>query len=253
MRVLDIRNLSAGHGATTSVREVDLHVDAGEVVGLFGPNGAGKTTTLLTVAGCLPAHDGAVEVLGRQVTRRTGARALARWGVRLVPEERGLFRQLTVRENLLLGLDSHRGAKARIDEILTGLPQLRPLLKRRAGLLSGGEQQQLALSRALLGRPKLLLVDEMSLGLAPRVAADLLVMLRAEAVERNLGVLLVEQHVPAALKVVDRVYALAHGRLVHSGTAEELRSAPEALAAAYLGGGVSTVRSPPGEIAGACG
>jgi branched-chain amino acid transport system ATP-binding protein len=239
MRVLDIRGLAAGHGATTAVRGVDLHVDAGEVVGLFGPNGAGKTTTLLTVAGCLPAHDGSVEVLGRQVARRTGARALAQWGVRLVPENRGLFRQLTVRENLLLGLDSHRGAKARIDEILAGLPQLRPLLGRRAGLLSGGEQQQLALSRALLGRPKLLLVDEMSLGLAPKVAADLLVMLRGQAVERGVGVLLVEQHVPAALKVVDRGYALAHGRLVHTGTAAELRADPDVLASAYLGSAVT--------------
>ncbi|MFF7472329.1 ATP-binding cassette domain-containing protein [Streptomyces sp. NPDC008092] len=233
--LLRVQGLSAGHGASTVVRDIDLYVEPGEVVGLFGPNGAGKTTTLLTLAGCLPAHAGQIEVLGGPVTARTGARTLARRGLRLVPEDRGLFRQLTVRENLTLCLEQRRGGRALIEEALTVLPQLGPLQSRRAGLLSGGEQQQLALARALLGRPRLLLVDEMSLGLAPRIAGELLRTLRTLAVERELGVLLVEQHVPAALEVVDRVYALAHGRLVHSGTADDLRRDPGVLQAAYLG------------------
>ncbi|WP_413796932.1 ABC transporter ATP-binding protein [Streptomyces iranensis] len=234
--VLRVRGLYAGHGAGTVVRDVDLHVAPGEVVALFGPNGAGKTTTLLTLSGCLPAHAGQIELLGAPITARTGARALARRGLRLVPEDRGLFRQLTVRENLALCLEQRRGGRALIEEALTVLPQLRPLLSRRAGLLSGGEQQQLALVRALLGRPRLLFVDEMSLGLAPRIAGELLRTLRTLAVERGLGVLLVEQHVPAALEVVDRVYALARGRLVYSGPADELRRDPGLLQAAYLGG-----------------
>jgi branched-chain amino acid transport system ATP-binding protein len=236
VNVLDVRGLCAGHGRTTVARDLDLHVKAGEIVGLFGPNGAGKTTTLLTVAGCLPAHGGEIEVLGEAGGRR-GAQALARRGVRLVPEDRGLFRQLTVRENLVLGLPPGRGRRqAAFDEVLDGLPKLRTLLSRRAGLLSGGEQQQLALARALLGGPRLLMVDEMSMGLAPMVAAELLRILRARATAGGAGVLLVEQHVPMALQVVDRAYVLAHGRIVFSGTAAELQGSPEILASLYLGG-----------------
>ncbi|WP_395109920.1 ABC transporter ATP-binding protein [Actinomadura sp. SCN-SB] len=237
MNVLDIQGLSAGHGETTVARDIDLHVRAGEIVGLFGPNGAGKTTLLLTAAGCLPAHAGKIEVLGAVKGRRAGAQALARRGVRLVPEDRGLFRQLTVRENLTLGLPPGRRKRSgAFDEVLDGLPALRPLLSRRAGLLSGGEQQQLALARALLGAPKLLMVDEMSLGLAPMVAAELLLILRERAGAGGTAVLLVEQHVPMALDVVDRAYVLAHGRTVFSGTAAALREAPEILASLYLGG-----------------
>ena len=241
MNALDAQGLSAGHGATTVVRDLDLTVAPGEVVGLFGPNGAGKTTTMLTLAGCLPAHSGRLEVLGRQVTVHTGARALARRGVRLVPEDRGLFRQMTVRENLVLGAEPGRTGRAALDEVLGVLPALRRLLPRRSGLLSGGEQQQLALARALLGRPQLLMVDEMSLGLAPLVAMDLLRTLRSHAVERGTGVLLVEQHIPMALQVVDRVYALGHGRTVFTGTAAELRESQDALASVYFGSGGASV------------
>lgn len=243
MNVLDVRRLSAGHGETTVVRDLDLQVAPGEIVGLFGPNGAGKTTTLLTLAGCLPAHAGDIDVLGSRVGGG-GARALARRGVRLVPEDRGLFRQMTVRENLTLGLLPGRRRAGDLEEMLVALPRLRELLPRRSGLLSGGEQQQLALARGLLGRPKLLLVDEMSLGLAPMIAADLLRILRARAAERGTAVLLVEQHVPLALKVVDRAYVLGHGRTVFAGTAAELANAPEALASVYLG---STEPAPPGD------
>jgi branched-chain amino acid transport system ATP-binding protein len=174
-------------------------------------------------------------VLGDEKGKR-GAQALARRGVRLVPEDRGLFRRLTVRENLRLGLPSGKRKPALLDEVLDGLPALRGLLPRRAGLLSGGEQQQLALARALLGEPKLLMVDEMSLGLAPMVAAELLRILRERATASGAGVLLVEQHVPMALGVVDRAYVLAHGRSVFSGTAAELRESPQILASLYLGG-----------------
>lgn len=235
MNVLSIRGLDAGHGQVTVVRGLDLHVAEGEVVGLFGPNGAGKTTTMLTIAGCLAPQAGGIEVLGTDRGSGLAAQALARRGVRLVPEDRGLFRQMTVRENLTLGLPRGRGQQSALEEILDALPKLRVLLSRRAGLLSGGEQQQLALARALLGRPRLLLVDEMSMGLAPLIAADLLRTLRDRAVAQGAGVLLVEQHVPMALEVVDRAYVLEHGRLAFTGTARELREAPEVLASMYLG------------------
>ncbi|MEU9024433.1 ABC transporter ATP-binding protein [Actinomadura sp. NPDC048394] len=237
MKILETRGLSVGHGATTVARDLDLEVAPGEIVGIFGPNGAGKTTTLLTLAGCLPSHGGTVTALGSSIGRSADARALARSGVRLVPEDRGLFRQLTVRENLILGLPGRRAGKSALDEALDALPKLRTLLSRRAGLLSGGEQQQLALARALLGRPKLLLVDEMSQGLAPTIALGLLRMLKDRAAEHGTSVLLVEQHVPMALEVVDRAYVFGHGRVMFAGTAAELAGSPDVLAAVYLGAG----------------
>jgi branched-chain amino acid transport system ATP-binding protein len=232
VNVLESTGLCVGHGLTTVARDLDLRVAPGEIVGLFGPNGAGKTTTLLTIAGCLPAHRGELTVLGETAAR--GARALARRGVRLVPEGRGLFRQMTVRENLILGLPPGRRGTG-LEDVLSVLPQLRPLLSRRAGLLSGGEQQQLALARALLGEPRLLLVDEMSLGLAPMIAVELLRVLRARAAATGVGILLVEQHVPLALEFVDHACVLGHGQVRFAGTAAALRREPGILAEAYLG------------------
>ncbi|MER6808205.1 ABC transporter ATP-binding protein [Spirillospora sp. NPDC000708] len=244
MKILEARGLSVGHGDTTVARDLDLDVAPGEIVGIFGPNGAGKTTTLLTLAGCLPAHAGTVTALGSALGRSADARALARRGVRLVPEDRGLFRQLTVRENLVLGLPGRSAGKSALNETLDALPKLRTLLSRRAGLLSGGEQQQLALARALLGRPKLLLVDEMSQGLAPTIAMGLLRMLKVRAAEQGTSVLLVEQHVPMALDVVDRAYVFGHGRIMFAGTAAELAGSPDVLAAVYLGAGDGSATGP---------
>jgi branched-chain amino acid transport system ATP-binding protein len=235
---LTVTNLSAGYRGIAVVRELSLRVGPGEVVALLGPNGAGKTTTLETIAGLHRPISGTVEVSGHSVGGRP-AHALARTGLALVPEGRALFPGLTVREHLRLAaggrLAGGRGAAAREDELLEMLPELRKCLTRKAGLLSGGEQQMLAVGRALVTRPGLLLVDEMSLGLAPVIVERLLPILRRVATEFGTSVLFVEQHVALALEISDRAYILTHGRITLEGPAAELAQRQELLAASYLG------------------
>ena len=228
---LAVSGLSAGYQGIPVVRELNLTVGHGEVVALLGPNGAGKTTTLETIAGLHRPLAGRVELSGHNVAG-TAAHVLARRGMALVPEGRALFPGLTVKEHLRLA--GGRGA-ARERELLEMLPELAKCLDRRAGLLSGGEQQMLAVGRALVTRPRLLLVDEMSLGLAPVIVERLLPVLRKVADEFGTSVLFVEQHVALALRIADRAYILNHGRISLEGAAADLRERPELLAASYLG------------------
>jgi branched-chain amino acid transport system ATP-binding protein len=234
---LVVSDLFAGYRGVPVVRELSLEVRPGEVVALLGPNGAGKTTTLETIAGLHRPISGTVELSGDNVGGRP-AYVLARRGLALVPEGRALFPGLTVHEHLRLAGGQGRSAKrsrSHEDELLEILPELRKCLGRKAGLLSGGEQQMLAVGRALVTRPRLLLVDEMSLGLAPVIVERLLPVLRRAADELGASVLFVEQHVALALEVADRAYVLTHGRIRLEGAAAELRERRELLAASYLG------------------
>jgi len=225
--VLELIELNAGYGGVPVVRDVSLTVHAGEVVALLGANGAGKTTTLLTAAGVLRPARGEVRLLGHSVSGRR-PHQIAREGLMLVPDDRGVFHALTVRENLRLG------GSPDLDPAFELFGALRPLQGRRCGLLSGGEQQMLGLAKAVLARPRVLLVDELSLGLAPVIVQRLLPTLRQLAVERDIGVLLVEQHTAMALSVAHRAYVMRRGKIVLEGEATELRARQDLLEASYL-------------------
>ena len=229
--LLHVANLDAGYDGSPVVRDLSLEVRAGEVVALLGPNGAGKSTTLNTIAGLQPAIGGSVRLEGDDVAG-VPAHRLARRGVALVPEGRSLFFGLTVREHLKL---AETKDSIRRDQLLEMLPELARCLDRKAAVLSGGEQQMLAVGRALVCAPRVLLVDEMSLGLAPVIVERLLPILRRIADELGAGVLFVEQHVALALDVADRAYVLSHGRLVLAGKAADLRSRRDLLQSSYLG------------------
>jgi branched-chain amino acid transport system ATP-binding protein len=222
--MLAATGVCAGYGAIAVLHDVNVHVCPGEVVAILGPNGAGKSTLMKVLAGVLPAMSGGV-VLERTTAPRDLA-ARSRAGVAFVPEGRSVFPSLSVRDNLALG----RGGVARAVELI---PALSPLMNRRAGLLSGGEQQYLSLARAIAGGPKVLLADELSLGLAPLIVSSLLQSVR-EAAGAGAGVLLVEQHVRQALTVADRLYVLSRGRVVLEGATADLVDHLDEIEAAYL-------------------
>jgi len=228
--ILELNKLSVGYDRSPVVRELSLTVSSGEVVALLGANGAGKTTTLRAVSGLLKHGAGTVRLDGSDLAGVAPA-ARARLGIAHVPSDRGLFFGLTVGEHLRL---DGQGSTEDMDAAFDHFPALRPLKERKAGLLSGGEQQMLAISRALARKPKLLMLDEMSLGLAPVIVGRLLPVVREYATSTGTGVLLVEQHVHMALKIADRGYVLSHGELAVSGTAAAL-SDSDLLAASYLG------------------
>jgi branched-chain amino acid transport system ATP-binding protein len=232
---LDIRRLRAGYGRIVAVVDVSLAVDEGEIVALFGPNGAGKSTTLLTISGVLARFGGEIWFEGARIDELSAPKRV-RLGIAHVPEGRRIFAELTVLENLeVAALSLPRGAERhrRLREVLESFPHLVRARDRAAGTLSGGEQQMLAVGRALVTRPRLLLLDEPSLGLAPKAAAD--VRERVVAVAREgTSVLLVEQHVQGALAIASRAYVMETGRIVAEGSAQELRDNPK-WRAAYLG------------------
>lgn len=236
--LLAIDNLLAGYRSITVIRSLSLNVEPGEVVALLGANGAGKSTTLLTISGLAEQQSGRISLDGTDISDMSAMRR-TRAGIGHVTEDRSLFTKLTTMENLRLG---GRGNLTRLDGVLDLLPALKPLLSRQSGALSGGEQQMLALGRALMSSPRILLIDELSLGLAPRIVQRLLENVR-ELANNGLGVLLVEQHVEQALKIADRVVVLARGRVSFEGVPGDLSGQRDRLTAAYLGAGGSEMPS----------
>jgi branched-chain amino acid transport system ATP-binding protein len=236
--VLRLRNVDAGYGKLTVLRRVTLHVSRGEIVTIVGANGAGKTTLLETVAGLVRPRGGEIVFDGQGATSLPPERIVA-LGCSLVPEGRQVFAPMPVRENLLLGAHVQL-ARGRKDEVAADLERvygLFPVLRRRegqlAGTLSGGEQQMLAIGRALMARPKLMMLDEPSMGLAPLVVRDIFQIVRRIR-EEGTTVLLVEQNARSALRIADRGYVLETGRIVLEGTAEELLQNRD-VQRAYLG------------------
>jgi branched-chain amino acid transport system ATP-binding protein len=242
--VLKLTSVVTNYGRTSALHGVSLHVRPGEIVALVGANGAGKTTVLNTISGITPAAKGKV-YYGEKDIARMGADRIVRLGVSHVPEGRQLFAPLTVKDNLLLGSYTRSRAQkqAHLKEDLERIYGIFPILQersdQRAGTLSGGEQQMLAIGRALMARPTLLLLDEPSMGLAPRVLAEIFTAI-GEFRTQGLTVLLVEQNARWALKIADRGYVLETGNIVLEGSAEELMENRE-VQRAYLGKGYREV------------
>jgi len=231
--VLALEGLTAGYDQAAVIRGVDLTVAAGEVVALLGANGAGKTTILRAVSGLVKPMAGRIVFDGADLARASPS-SRARLGIAHVPEGRGLFFGLTVAEHFRVG---PRGEQLDVASVYEYFPKLLELQGRRAGLLSGGEQQMLAVARALARSPRLMLLDELSLGLAPVIVESLLPVVRRFAEERDCAVVLVEQHVHLALEVADRGYVLSHGQIVADGDAGRMRADRGLLVASYLGEG----------------
>jgi branched-chain amino acid transport system ATP-binding protein len=237
--VLRIASLNAFYGPLHALKGASLHVNSGEIVALLGANGAGKSTTLNTICGLLRARSGAIEFDGIDISR-TRPEVLVARGLTQVPEGRQIFGELSVRDNLQMGayLRLRRGERRAVEQDIEQMAALFPILQERmserAGTLSGGQQQMLAIARALMSRPRLLLLDEPSMGLAPLVVREILQVVRRLRDERETTVLLVEQNAAAALRIADRGYVLETGRVVLEGTAVELMRDRE-VRRAYLG------------------
>jgi branched-chain amino acid transport system ATP-binding protein len=232
--VLAALKLAAGYGAAPVLKKIDFEVRPGETVAMIGANGAGKSTTMRAIAGLLRPVEGEILLDNESIARREAHR-IAADGLALVPEGRQVFPELTVYDNLVLGANTRKDARhdAEIEALLKRFPRLRERLHGRAGLLSGGEQQMLAIARGLMAKPRILLLDEPSLGLAPTIINELFDIL-AGLRDEGVTILLVDQMAALALTVADRGYVLESGEIVRAGSAAALVDDPE-LEAAYLG------------------
>lgn len=233
--MLRVDGLHAGYGDLAVVHGIDLEVAAGEVIALIGSNGAGKSTVLRAVSGLLPPTAGRVTFDGRSISGVPAFR-IARAGLTYVPADRRLFRELSVADNLLMGAYPRRPSRQRLEEAVTLFPRLAQRRRQRAGTLSGGEQQMLAIARALMSEPKLLLLDEPSLGLAPLIVKQIFNAISAVNRERGMTVFLVEQNAFHALRLAHKGYVIVNGVITLSGTGRELL-ANEEVRSAYLEGG----------------
>jgi branched-chain amino acid transport system ATP-binding protein len=240
MEFLKIKNINTYYNAVHALKNVSLHLDRGEIVTLIGANGAGKTTLLNTLSAVTPARSGEI-LYDQQRIEGFEPERIVELGISQVPEGRQVFKPLTVEDNLELGAylrfrrrESRKAIRADLEEMYLLFPRLRERRKQLAGTLSGGEQQMLAIGRALMAKPKILLLDEPSMGLAPLVVQEIFGVIAALCRDKGTSILLVEQNAKAALKLADRGYVLETGKVILSGVASELLDNPE-VQRAYLG------------------
>jgi branched-chain amino acid transport system ATP-binding protein len=236
-RLLEVRGLHAAYGSTQVLKGIDLDIGGGEVTALLGANGAGKTTMLRALCQMMVSTRGSITLGGSRIDG-CSTESIVRLGVGHVPDGRGTFLGLTAEENLRLGVYAradHGGADLDMERIYGYFPRLKERKAQQAGTLSGGEQQMLAIGRALMGRPRLLLLDEPSFGLAPLIVKDIFAIMRRINKEENVSILLVEQNAKLALDLADNAYLMETGRIVLSGPAEDIRR-DDAVRRAYLGG-----------------
>ena len=235
--MLSVKNINVYYGSIHAIKDVSFHVNEGEIVTLIGANGAGKTTTMHAISGLLKLQSGEIDYCGQTISKME-AHKIIRLGLAQVPEGRRVFSGLTVQQNLQMGAYTRRDGKEAIqndfDMVFDLLPRLKERRNQPAGTLSGGEQQMLVIARALMARPRVLLLDEPSLGLAPAIVERIFEMIETLKTS-GLTLLLVEQNVNQALSVADRAYVMRLGAIVASGTADEIRSGSD-LSAHYLGG-----------------
>jgi len=236
MPMLDVQDLTVSYGRLDAVRKINFSVEAGSIVALVGSNGAGKSTTLKSIIGLVPPSSGQIFMDGEDITRM-GAAARVRAGVALSPEGRRLFGRMSVRDNLLTGahgVSSRAVMRRSLDEVYALFPRVLERRAQLAGSLSGGEQQMVAIGRALMANPRLLMLDEPSLGIAPKVVAEIAGAIERINREKNMSIVLVEQNARLALRLSHHAYALEHGEIIRSGKGAELLADPF-VQKAYLG------------------
>ncbi len=237
MSLLEVKNLNVFYGNIHAIKDVSLEVDKGEIVSLIGANGAGKTTTLQTISGIIRSKSGEIVYNGKDITK-TKAYLILKEGIAQVPEGRRIFAHLTVYDNLMLGgysiKDSAQNKKREIEEIYKKLPRLEERKNQLAGTLSGGEQQMLAIGRAIMSRPQILILDEPSMGLSPLLVKEIFEIIKELKKNNGTTVLLVEQNAKMALGISDRAYVLETGKIIKTGLAKDLLN-DDIVRKAYLG------------------